>query len=179
MSDFTFPFYQSQVPDLFGDPRDPSFAPTYLRTMDFTDLLPNFSHVRDFEGNPWAGKIYGNGYIKNMLRAALEALVARGIADQLHTYDGCFNIRQAKGGNFLSMHSFGLPVDLNAAENPFGGDPSFSDDFVLCFSQNGWEWGGLWVPASVRDGMHFQPCWIKDRTGPLAPVAWTGTPRTI
>ena len=100
MSDFTYPFYQSQVPDLFGDPNDPSFAPTYPRTIDFTDLLPNFSHVRNFEGNPWTGKIYGNGYCAAPLRAALGALIAKGIADQWHTYDGMFNIRQAKGGDF-------------------------------------------------------------------------------
>src|SRR5208337_2219153 len=112
MSDFTYPFYQSQVPDLFGDPTDPSFAGTYLRTMDFTDLLPNFAHVRDFEGNPWSGHIYGNGYMTAPLRAALEALIAKGIADQWHTYDGCFNIRQAKGGSIMSMHSWALAVDL-------------------------------------------------------------------
>src|SRR5271157_5999364 len=171
---FTYPFFQSQVPDIFGDPRAPDFEATYLRTMDFTDLLPSFSQVRDFEGNPWSGKIYGNGYMHAPLRAALEAIIARGLAGEIHTYDGCWNIRQAKGGSIMSMHSWGLALDLDALLNPFGGDPVWSPEFVKCFAQNGFEWGGLWVPDSIRDGMHFQIPWIRVRTGELAPVAWGG-----
>jgi hypothetical protein len=99
-------------------------------------------------------------------------VVAQGMSGELKTYDGCFNIRQKKGGAGYSVHSWGLAVYLNAAENPFGGDPTFSDAFVKCFAQAGFEWGGLWQPDYLRDGMHFQICWIKDRTGPLAPVAY-------
>ena len=172
-----FPMFQSQVPSIFGQPDENGpFAQNYLRTMDFSEFAPNFDHVVDFEGNPWNYKIYGNYVIEDMLRAALRNVVDRGLAQELHTYDGCFNIRQAKGANIPSMHSWALPLDLNAAENPFGGDPSFSPEFVRCFADVGWEWGGLWLPASVRDGMHFQPCWIKVRTGPLAPIAWGGSP---
>jgi hypothetical protein len=177
MSDFTYPFYQSQVPDLFGDPTDPSFAPTYLRTMDFTDLLPSFNHVRDFEGNPWSGKIYGNGYIAAPLRAALEALIAKGIADQWKSFDGVFNIRPMKGdAQQTSMHAWGLAIDVNAATNPFSASgqliTDLSDEFIFSFTQNGMEWGGSW--SQPKDPMHFQLPFIKLRTGPYAPVPWHG-----
>ena len=179
MSDFTYPFYQSQVPDLFGDPTDPCFAGTYLRTMDFTDLLPNFAHVKDFEGNPWNGKIYGNGYMTAPLRAALMAIIAAGLCAEWKTFDGCFNIRPMKGdANQTSMHAWGLAIDINAATNPFSASGNLttdlSDEFILCFAKNGLEWGGLW--SQPKDPMHFQLPFIKDRTGPLAPVPWGGSP---
>jgi hypothetical protein len=172
-----FPFFQSQVPDIFevDDPRDQNFQAKFLRTMDFSLFRPHFDHVVDYENNPWNYKIYGNWIIEDMLRAAFLNVVDRGLAGELHSFDGCFNIRRAKGFDGWSMHSYGLPIDLNAAENPFGQKPSFSPEFVRCFADAGWEWGGLWEPASIRDGMHFQPCWIKVRTGPLAPVPWGGS----
>jgi len=167
-----FPFFQSQVPAIFGDPTGPPFPENYLRTMDFSEFQVPFAHVLDFMGNPWNFRIYGNYVIEDMLRAAFRNVCDRGLAHEFHTFNGCFNIRKAKGFNGYSMHSYGLPVDFNADENPFGEEPSFSPEFVLCFAQVGWEWGGLWQPAAVRDGMHFQPCWIKVRSGPLAPVPW-------
>jgi predicted chitinase len=36
----------------------------------------------------------------------------------------------------------------------------FSDDFVKCFLEAGFEWGGLW--NSVHDAMHFQVPWTQD-----------------
>jgi hypothetical protein len=96
----------------------------------------------------------------------------RGLADELHTYDGCFNIRRMKGGNSLSVHSWGLAVDFNAAENPYGGQVTFSDEFIRCFADAGFEAGALW---RTPDGMHFQLCWTQDwqsSDNPLAPGPW-------
>ena len=167
-----FPMFQSQVPGIFGQPNEGQFAQDYLRTIDFSEFAAAFAHVLDYEGNPWNCKIYGNYVLERPLRQALGFVVSRGLAQELKTFDGCFNIRQAKGGNFLSMHSWGLATDWNAALNPFGGDPTFSPEFVQCFADSGFEWGGLWQPDNLRDGMHFQLPWIKVRTGELAPTAW-------
>jgi len=171
-----FPFFQSQVVNIFGNPTDAPFPETYLRTMDFSEFAEAFRHVRDFMGNPWNCRIYGNYILEDPLRTAFKALCDQDLAQELQTFDGCFNIRKMKGGAGYSMHSWGLAVDFNAASNPFGGDPSFSPDFVTCFAQAGFEWGGLWTPDNLRDGMHFQIVWIRVRTGPLAPVAWGGSP---
>jgi|SRR5208337_825836 len=167
-----FPFFQSQVVDIFGEPDENGpFAQNYLRTMDFSDLLPNFAHVKDFEGNPWSGKIYGNYVMQDPLRRAFGFLISRGLATELHTYDGCFNIRQSKGGGMASMHSWALATDFNAAENPYGGKTSFSDDFIKCFAESGFESGSLW---STPDSMHFQIVWVRLRTdgNPLNPTPW-------
>lgn len=171
-----FPMFQSQVLDTFGSPTGPPFPENYLRTMDFTEFATPFAHVRDFMGDPWDCRIYGNYVLEDPLRATFRAIVGLGLAQELQTFDGCFNIRKMKGGSGYSMHSWGLACDFNAGSNPFGGDSAFSDAFVLCFAQNGFEWGGLWAPDNLRDGMHMQLPWIRTRTGPLAPVAWGGSP---
>ena len=54
----------------------------------------------------------------------------------------------------LSLHSWGIAIDVNAFENGLGKEPKLSKKFVKCFTDNGWDWGGLWV--SRPDGMHFQ-----------------------
>ena len=175
LSGIEIPMFQNQLEDIFGEPDSSGeFAQGYLRTMDFSEFINDFSHVISYTGNAWDGQIYGNYVLESPLRKALAAVVDKGLAKELKTFDGCFCIRGKKGGSGLSVHAWGLALDFNAALNPFGGHPTFSDDWVTCFAQAGFEWGGLWRPDSLRDGMHFQLPWIKTRTGPLAPVAWTG-----
>lgn len=168
-----FPFFQADVEDLFGEPTGAPFPETYLLTMDFKEFAGAFAHVKDYMGKPWNCRIYGNYILEDPLRRAFGLLVARGLAGELKTFDGCFCIRRMKGNSSqYSVHSWGLAVDVNAGDNPFGGTPTFSGGFVKCFAECGFEWGGLWQPAQYRDGMHFQMPWIKERTGNLAPVAW-------
>ena len=162
--------YQKDLVELFGDPRDSSFANDYKTVMDFSEFAAYFGHVLDYEGNQWSCKIYGNYVLEDPLRGALRRICERGLASELHSYDGCFNIRKMKGGNSLSVHSWGLAVDFNAAENPFGGDVALSDEFILCFAECGFEAGALW---GTPDGMHFQlPLtsnkWLTS-TNPLRP----------
>lgn len=167
-----FPFYQSQVQAIFGSPEGSPFPENYLRTLDLSEYADALAHVTDYEGNAWGHKIYTNYVMHDPLRRAFGLLVGRGLAGELQTYDGSFNIRRSKGGGIMSMHSWGLAVDFNAGQNPYGAPPSFSVDFVKCFAESGFEWGGLW---STPDGMHFQIVWVRDRTGdgnPLDPVPW-------
>jgi hypothetical protein len=166
-----FPFYQRELEEMFGTPQE--CEEVYVKTYDFSEFADAFSHVRDYNGNPWKHRIYMNYVMEPPLRAAFRLLVERGLAGELRTYDGCHNIRRSKGGGIYSVHSWGLAIDLNAGSNGYGQKPTLSDAFVLCFADCGFEWGGLWKPDWQRDGMHFQICWIKDRTGPLAPIPWS------
>ena len=167
-----FPFFQSQVASIFGQPDENGpFAQNYLRTLDLTEYADALGHVLDYEGNPWGYKIYCNFAMHGPLKRAFSLIVSRGLAGELQTYDGCFNIRRSKGGGIMSMHSWGLAVDFNAGSNPFGQEPTMSPELVKCFAESGMEWGGLW---STPDGMHFQIVWVRERTdgNPLNPVAW-------
>ena len=173
-----FPFYQGQMYDIFGEPSSRGeFAESYLRTMDFSEFRPYFDHVVDYEGNPWSYRIYGNGCTEDPLRRAFGLIVERGLAQELKAWNGCFNIRPMKGGSRqTSMHAWAVANDFNADTNPFGRRliTDFSPEFIRCFADAGWEWGGLWGHPNF-DAMHFQLAWTRDWRGssnPLAPVPW-------
>jgi hypothetical protein len=98
-------------------------------------------------------KIYCNKDLIVPLAAAFQALITTDYVKELKTWDGCFNIRKKRGQASMSLHSWGIAVDLNAAWNCFGCKPVLSAGFVKCFTDNGFYWGGTW---SKPDGMHFQ-----------------------
>lgn len=98
-------------------------------------------------------RIYCNKDMVIPLQVAFENLIKRGCVDQLKTWDGCFNIRRKRGGISSSLHSWGLAVDVNAAWNRMGRTPTLSSEFVKCWTDAGFEWGGRW---RIPDGMHFQ-----------------------
>lgn len=73
-------------------------------------------------------------------------------------FDGSFVIRNKRGGSSLSMHSFGVAFDFDAAQNMqhslhhlFGHNTPLVDRFLA----ESWIWGGDWSPGSI-DAMHFQ-----------------------
>lgn len=71
-------------------------------------------------------------------------------------FDGCFNFRAKRGGHSLSMHSYAIALDFNAARNPFRTTHNdMPEAFVKAWQDEGAEWGGLWSAGS-RDPMHFQ-----------------------
>lgn len=98
-------------------------------------------------------RIYCNKRMIEPLAAAFAALIKTGEVKNLKTWDGCFNIRKSKGGHSASLHSWGLAIDVNAAWNGYGKPPQMRLPFVRCFTNNGFDWGGVWAKP---DGMHFQ-----------------------
>jgi hypothetical protein len=103
---------------------------------------------------PLLGRVTCNAALLAPLRAALDELVARGLSSLVHGYGGCFVarvVREDVGGS-LSHHAWGGAVDVNVAENPFGGRPHQDPRLVAVFVRHGFGWGGDWL---VPDGMHF------------------------
>lgn len=98
-------------------------------------------------------RIYCNKDMVAPLTAAFQNLIKTGFVKELKTWDGCFCIRKKRGASTLSLHSFGVAIDVNAAWNGFGAKPTLSAGFVKCFTDAGFTWGGTW---SKPDGMHFQ-----------------------
>jgi hypothetical protein len=104
--------------------------------------------------DPIPKKIYCNRDIILPLQAAFCELHATGHIKELKTWDGCFNIRKQRGSlSKLSLHSWGIAIDVNAAWNGLGKQPTLSQGFVKCFTDNGFTWGGNWKRL---DGMHFE-----------------------
>lgn len=91
------------------------------------------------------------------LRVALQRIVDEGLEDRLDAddYGGCYaprHIDRNEDAN-LSMHAWGLAVDVNVATNPLGAEPQMDPGVVAAFIGAGFAWGGAWERP---DGMHFE-----------------------
>lgn len=117
-----------------------------------------FPHWRVLDSKSIVKHIACNIDIHGPLMSALTEVRFHGLGQELHTFDGCFNIRQVRGATSISAHAYGLALDLNAAENPLGSLHSkFSSKFVDCFIKFGFSWGGNF--HGRKDPMHFSWCW--------------------
>jgi len=97
--------------------------------------------------------IYCNDDMVAPLQKAFENIIERCLQEQIKTWDGCFNIRAKRGLKSWSLHSWGIAIDINAAWNRLGAQPTMSAELVKCFTDAGLHWGGTWTR---KDGMHFQ-----------------------
>ena len=104
---------------------------------------------------PILGTVTCNRMVFPQLRAALEEIVARGLADKIHPgeYAGCYYPRFIAGTTSLSNHSFGLALDLNVPGNGRGTVGQMDRTVVSIFKRWGFAWGGDW---GYTDPMHFE-----------------------
>jgi hypothetical protein len=133
-----------QCLDKFGDP---TVAKNEGKYMTLWDVPPSL------EIGIIPKRIYCNKLMLIPLTKAFKNLIDTGFVKELKTWDGCFNVRKKRGLSSLSLHSWGLAVDVNASWNQLGKKPTLSKGFVKCFTDAGFDWGGVW---SRPDGMHFQ-----------------------
>ena len=98
-------------------------------------------------------RIFCNRLMVEPLKKAFKNLIDTGSIKELKTWDGCFNIRKKRGLSTMSLHSWGLAIDVNAFENGLYQTPKLSPTFAKCFTDAGFDWGGNWLR---QDGMHFQ-----------------------
>lgn len=104
---------------------------------------------------PILGSVTCNKQMIPQLRAALQEIQQRGLADEIHTgeYGGCYNARFIAGSQTLSNHAFGLAVDLNVPGNLRGSVGEIDRAVVAIFKSWGFGWGGDW---NWTDPMHFE-----------------------
>jgi len=90
------------------------------------------------------------------LRRAMADLERRGLARLVDPgdYAGCYAPRRIPTSGTLSLHAWGLAVDLNASRNPQGSPPHQDLRLVRVMERHGFSWGGRW--PTVPDGMHFE-----------------------
>lgn len=108
-------------------------------------------------------KMYVNSDIVYVLDETFKALISSGLYKEISTYDGCFNPRFIRGSKTkLSIHSWGLAIDFNAAHNPLGhtkemaiakGLTPFTDEFIAVWRNMGWTCG---ADFKRKDLMHFE-----------------------
>ena len=90
------------------------------------------------------------------LRAALGSLARRGLSRLVDAgdYAGCYAPRRIQARGQLSLHAWGVAIDINAAANPFLGRSRQDRRLVRTMRRHGFTWGGDW--PTRPDPMHFE-----------------------
>lgn len=102
--------------------------------------------------------IYLNKDMVDPLDKVLALLYSKGLHTELKTFDGCVNQRDVRGDpGKPSTHSYGLGLDLDAHDNQLGTSGSFSQEFLQCWKDCGFD-VGAWF-HSRKDPMHFSLAW--------------------
>ncbi len=132
---------------------------TYTANADGT-VTPDPRWVREYirtEDVPLLGPVTGNKGMLPQLRAALQEVVRRGLSGAINPgeFGGCYVPRfiASSPANGLSLHTWGMAVDLNVPGNLRGSTGEIDRRVVAIFKKWGFAWGGDW---SYTDPMHFE-----------------------
>lgn len=113
---------------------------------------------------PILGRVTCHRALFPQLRRALRLVRDGSLAHLVNpdNFGGCFGPRfiNADPDGRLSHHAWGVAIDLNVAENPYGAEPNMSRRIVEVMEGQGFTWGGRWI---IPDGMHFE--WQSWATG--------------
>ncbi|HET9859658.1 MAG TPA: M15 family metallopeptidase [Nocardioidaceae bacterium] len=106
---------------------------------------------------PLLGTVTCHRVMLPQLRAALQEVVDRGLAAEIHPgeFAGCYVPRfiERNPSRGLSLHTWGIAVDLNVPGNQRGTVGEISREVVAIFKRWGFAWGGDWA---YTDPMHFE-----------------------
>jgi hypothetical protein len=104
---------------------------------------------------PIMGRVTCHRLMVPQLRGALQEVQDAGLGHLLKTYDGCYVPRfiARNPDNSISLHTWGIAIDMDAATNYRGIRGTMDDRIVAIFKKWGFRWGGDWRPT---DPMHFE-----------------------
>jgi hypothetical protein len=132
---------------------------TYTNGPDGT-IKPDQAWVDEFirtEPVPILGNVTCNKGMLPQLRGAFTQIELEGLSDEIRPdeYAGCYYPRYIgrDPSNGLSLHSWGIAVDLNTPNNQMGTEGDMHPRVVEIFKLWGFAWGGDW---SYTDPMHFE-----------------------
>lgn len=81
--------------------------------------------------------------------------------NHLNICAGTFNYRPMRGGSRLSVHSWGIAIDIDPARNPFPStwrEGMLNHEFADILEKHGLWWRGR---KGDNDPMHFQAAWRR------------------
>ena len=95
--------------------------------------------------------------VKPFLQEALAEIHGiPGLWKTINDFGGIYNFRPVrKTKDFLSKHCWGIAIDLDVGDNPYGYNPKVHPRVWEIFRTYGFVWGGTF-PMLRRDGMHFE-----------------------
>lgn len=112
------------------------------------------SHIAT-ERVPLLGNVTCNVALFPQIRGAIHELIDDGLADTVTSYSGCYSHRFVNRNPeaAISHHTWGVALDINVPQNPFGAEPDQDPRMVTVFERWGFIWGGTFI---LPDGMHFE-----------------------
>jgi hypothetical protein len=104
---------------------------------------------------PILGRVTCHRRMLAPLRRALAELERRGLARLVDAgdYAGCFAPGTIGTSGGISLHTWGVAIDLNARANPYGARSRQDPRLVRALARHGFAWGGRWP---TPDAMHFE-----------------------
>jgi hypothetical protein len=161
----SFPFFQGVLYEMFGDPRDQGFKNDHLGFIDLRDFMDMLGGLDSLSQGPYFG-LFGNWIMEGPLHKALWLVRDKALGSVIQSLDCYCDSRL--NGRAATAHAYGLALLINAR------NPRFSSDFISCFAQAGFEWGGLW--GGGQHLCHFQLPWTQEwqpgSRGVVTPVAF-------
>lgn len=150
----------AETPDAVGTAEGDLIGAMNFRILEngFIDPDPAWVAANIVQGEvPLLGDVVCHRVLFPQLVAALSEIESEGLARKIDVgqYGGCyvprFIGRDPRRG--LSMHAFGLALDLNVSQNYYGTRGKMDPQVVAIFEKWGFGWGGAW---SEPDPMHFE-----------------------
>lgn len=162
------------LPDVNFEGTQPSSGRTFYSGAAAQKAIGNFRFVSNEDGTisqdrgwvakhittrnvPLLGQVTCHRAMLPQLEGALTEIQNAGLAGSIKPgqFGGCYVPRfiERDGTKPLSMHAWGLAVDINVADNPQGAKPKMDPKVVAIFEKWGFRWGGRW---SRPDGHHFE-----------------------
>jgi hypothetical protein len=80
-----------------------------------------------------------------------------GFADEVITVGDFYNFRSKRSCGKLSLHCWGIAIDVNPETNRLASKGSMPQELVMLLREFGFTWGGDFR-GKYRDTMHFQFC---------------------
>ena len=164
----------AQVVDLTGAGPGAAPRPALLTGGAVAEAVGSFTYVPQPDGTiqidpdwvadrivttdvPILGRVTCHRVMVPQLAGAMAELVERGLADLIDVsqFGGCWVPRfiASDPTRGISLHSWGIAVDLNVSTNHRGTVGDMDPRIVEVMAAWGFAWGGLW---SDPDPMHFE-----------------------
>jgi hypothetical protein len=128
----------------YGDPRENGFEQKWIALWEIKDQFPWFPKT----------SIRLHKHFKPLLEEALKEILVMNLQGEIKTVHDDFSVRMISGStDVMSVHSWGVALDMNAEINPLGAAGKWSEAFLAVMRRHhiycGQDWEGL------KDPMHF------------------------
>lgn len=149
----------NEVIGVFGDPRPFVNSEDQWEQQALIVVPLNRPLIYAYDTNQQVRRVRAHKLLAQYLADTLDACLTAGVPFDRLKYGGCYMWRAKRTSAQLSLHTWGIAVDIEPGENPLG-EPWVDDGkrlhpaIIATFKAQGWFWGGDF--HGTKDPQHFQ-----------------------